>query len=303
MAIETSPAFQFYVKEWRSSRAIMRMTFAQRGMYLEMLLEQWENLSLPDSAEVCADIIGGKPSEWIRNWAALRRNFVDGSAPGRIVNARLERERAKQRNGHQRASDRGSAGAAARWKNGTKQHNANGVSITQALTPGASCSPPDSFPIAIPVATADQHPADVGAATETDAPPPAVMTFSTVGRPQSWALTESLIAEWAGLYPNLDIPGECRRALAWIGADHGRRKTAKGMPRFLVNWFNRSVASGGSTRGSTHTAPRTENRTGVSERSIPGRAGWRDECAHDPRCSTPTQHALAVERARQAVAT
>lgn len=96
MARETAPAFQFYVKEWRSSRKVARMAFAVRGMYLEMLLEQWENLTLPDDPGECADLIGGTVEEWTAAWPELRRNFVE-AGPGRIKNARLERARAEMR--------------------------------------------------------------------------------------------------------------------------------------------------------------------------------------------------------------
>jgi hypothetical protein len=36
MASEPSPAFLFYVKDWRSSRKVQGMNFATRGMYLEI---------------------------------------------------------------------------------------------------------------------------------------------------------------------------------------------------------------------------------------------------------------------------
>lgn len=90
MPQESLPAFQFYVKEWRSSRAVMRMSFAERGMYLEMLLEQWENLSLPDDPTAVAELIGGAPREWSRAWDVLRRKFIT-LPDGRIQNIRLER--------------------------------------------------------------------------------------------------------------------------------------------------------------------------------------------------------------------
>ena len=93
---EEAPAFQFYVKEWRSSRAVMRMTFAQRGMYLEMLLEQWESHTLPDSPEECADLIGGEVEDWRSAWSTLRKKFVSDE-PGRIHNLRLEKVRTERR--------------------------------------------------------------------------------------------------------------------------------------------------------------------------------------------------------------
>lgn len=71
------------------------MSFAQRGMYLELLLEQWESGVVPDDPDACASLLGGKPSQWRSNWNVLRSKF-DVSRSGFIRNRRLETERVKQ---------------------------------------------------------------------------------------------------------------------------------------------------------------------------------------------------------------
>lgn len=68
-----------------------------------------------------------------------------------------------------------------------------------------------------------------------------LMVFPCVGAEKSWALLPYLVAEWQEAYPNLDVLAECKRALVWIQASPKRRKTARGMPRFLVAWLNRAV--------------------------------------------------------------
>lgn len=150
MAIEQAPAFQWYVKEWRSSRAVMRMSFAQRGMYLEMLNEQWENLTVPDDPAACADLLGGTVAEWTKAWPVLRRKFVDAEdEPGRILNIRLEKERDKQHGRRQKCSEKGKIGAAARW-------HRHGSGMAQASASHASPMPSDGFALslAIPIAIA-----------------------------------------------------------------------------------------------------------------------------------------------------
>jgi hypothetical protein len=69
---------------------------------------------------------------------------------------------------------------------------------------------------------------------------PAVLTFPCDGKPNAWLLTESQLANWRSLFPSLDLLAECRTALAWVLADTTRRKTARGMPKFLVGWFGRA---------------------------------------------------------------
>ena len=110
MPITKAPAFQFYVKDWRSSRSVQRMSFKERGMYLEMLLEQWDEGSLPDDAAAVCQIIGGMLSDWQKAWATLRPNFLP--TDGRLVNQRLEQERDKQEKYRRRQSNK----ASNRWE-------------------------------------------------------------------------------------------------------------------------------------------------------------------------------------------
>ena len=70
------------------------------------------------------------------------------------------------------------------------------------------------------------------------------MEFPTDGKPSSWQLRKSQATEWKQLFPHLDLKAECRAALAWIKASPERRKTATGMPRFLVGWFTKAQNSG-----------------------------------------------------------
>lgn len=64
-----------------------------------------------------------------------------------------------------------------------------------------------------------------------------VLTFPCNGKQKTWRLTQSAVDEWTGLYPGLDVLAECRKALAYVKAN--QPKTARGMPAFLVAWFNR----------------------------------------------------------------
>lgn len=114
---------------------------------------------------------------------------------------------------------------------------------------------------------------------------PVALTFPVIGPDgPTWQLSEAQVAEWATLFPGLNILAEAKKALAWVQASLGRRKTARGMLRFLVGWFGRAVDSG---RGST-TAPRHD---GVQGGSV---------CAHEPQCATRTACiALTIEDGRR----
>lgn len=85
-----------------------------------------------------------------------------------------------------------------------------------------------------------------GSAEASSAPSddsPVVLTFPTVGPVATWALTEAQIAKWQGVYPALDVLGECRIAWGWCDANPSKRKTARGMLAFLNRWLARTVDS------------------------------------------------------------
>lgn len=84
------------------------------------------------------------------------------------------------------------------------------------------------------------------ASSEPLVPSLTVLTFPTVGADgTSWQLSEAQAAEWATLFPHLDVLAEARKALAWLMANQGRRKTARGMTKFLVGWLSRAQNGGG----------------------------------------------------------
>lgn len=71
---------------------------------------------------------------------------------------------------------------------------------------------------------------------------PSVFVFPVIGPGgPEWALTEKDIQDFSNLFPGVDCLGQCRSALAWISASPERRKTARGMKRFLTAWLQRHI--------------------------------------------------------------
>ena len=158
MAREKAPAFQFYVKDWRSSRHVQNMDFATRGMYLEMLLQQWEAHGVPATPAACAALLGGTTAAWTRAWEKLRPCFtVDGrKTDGLLVNLRLEAVRRAAKKYRKTQSDNGKRGATARWtsnggamaspseRNGDSMANDGSASASASASSSSSSSAPAS---------------------------------------------------------------------------------------------------------------------------------------------------------------
>lgn len=71
-----------------------------------------------------------------------------------------------------------------------------------------------------------------------------VLTYPCTGKEKEWHLTEAKLTEYKDVYDTIDVERECKHALQWIRSNPLRRKTFKGMDRFLCNWLTKAVNSG-----------------------------------------------------------
>jgi hypothetical protein len=58
----------------------------------------------------------------------------------------------------------------------------------------------------------------------------------------SWTITQPMLEDWTRSFPGLEVRGQILGAVAWLEANPKKRKTAKGMPRFLTSWLLRTVS-------------------------------------------------------------
>jgi hypothetical protein len=82
-------------------------------------------------------------------------------------------------------------------------------------------------------------------------PPPEALVFSLILNDKSeYPITQSQIDKWTALYPSVDVPSEIRKMIGWCDANPQRRKTAKGVLRFVNGWLAKEQDKGGKARAS-----------------------------------------------------
>lgn len=64
-------------------------------------------------------------------------------------------------------------------------------------------------------------------------------------------VTEREVLEWEQLYPAVDIRQELRSMLGWLLADPKRKKTKRGINRFINGWLSRRQDRGGGSHGNS----------------------------------------------------
>lgn len=118
-ARDSLPGFLFNVEKWFGSPTAMRMSFAEKGVYLSMMFKQWamKTHNLPDDPSAVAELIAFSESQIadvLAAWPVVRRKFSSSKhSPDRIYNVELENTRRKQRIARAKRQTAGSHGGKA----------------------------------------------------------------------------------------------------------------------------------------------------------------------------------------------
>lgn len=67
---------------------------------------------------------------------------------------------------------------------------------------------------------------------------PSIITI-TLNDKSEYPIYQSMIDEWNELYPNVDVLQELRKMKGWSNANPAKRKTKKGIQRFINSWLAR----------------------------------------------------------------
>ena len=93
----------------------------------------------------------------------------------------------------------------------------------------------------------DTYCTERGGPAAVSAPPPAVLLPLNDG--SEYPVTAEAVAEWAKLYPAVDVMQELRSMRGWLASNPQRRKTKSGIQRFVNGWLAKEQNKGGTNRG------------------------------------------------------
>lgn len=74
---------------------------------------------------------------------------------------------------------------------------------------------------------------------------PVVMRFPVIGQEDPWPLHQSSVDQFRQTFPGVNVPLALGEAKLWCEVNRTKRKTARGMPKFLFAWLERRQNRGG----------------------------------------------------------
>lgn len=232
-----SVAFQFYPDKWQSHTR--RLTDSAYRVYHELLCWMWQQASDQCSIEASHEAVSCAvcmPIQYVKDaFADIQNAYAPllRTDAGRWVSNGLRKEVEKQtarRAQCQKAADAHHKAADARKKaaDAPIEHNTPSPSPTPLRTTISETESPSS----------ETHPPVQDELPKTSR---VIGAFPCDGNPTEWKYTQDYHDYLCKMYQTLDVMAEVKKARIWIDANMEKRKTAKGMKRFLANWMNRAV--------------------------------------------------------------
>lgn len=66
-----------------------------------------------------------------------------------------------------------------------------------------------------------------------------------------YGIKQEMIVHWSELYPAVDVLQELKKMKGWLEANPNKRKTNRGIMRFITNWLSKVQDKGGVSYGSS----------------------------------------------------
>lgn len=87
---------------------------------------------------------------------------------------------------------------------------------------------------------------NVGVEPQRDSTPPVILLPLNSG--DDYPITAEQCQEWAGLYPAVDVIQQLRQMRGWLIGNPTKRKTRRGILRFVTTWLSKEQDKGGRSQ-------------------------------------------------------
>lgn len=265
------PWYRWLVRDYRANRKVQRMGYVARGLYRELLDEQWLEGTLPEDVGVLADICGCPVRVMEKAWPEIAPCFrvIDG----RLINDKLESLRTEQDAVRVKRIEAGRLGGIA------KQKVANARHMPEAAQH-------------LPISRAEEEQSRGRAEQYSAAMVPIAAFDVVISIPlcdgSEYQVTRIEIDEWAQLFPAVDVAQELRNYKAWTISKPRKRKTRRGIKASVTSWligkqdkFRPSEVTSGTLYPANSTAIGKRQRSDDAVDQALARRGIASDCDAD----------------------
>ena len=227
------PYIPLNIADFLADDKVALMTTEEVGAYILLLCRAWQQErpgSLPNNDEFLAAWARLSELRWcqIKGRVMMPFWFNDSYPGGEWVQKRMARDHAQVSETLKKRSEAGKTAAEARWS-------------------------PDFM----------QPQCDRSAKRKNKITTKSSMRCGlTWDEEKGWeGITEEMRTSWTEAYPQVDINSQLLQMNQWLVANPGKRKTQRGLPRFINAWLARANEKG-NTNGNNHATEHRETGLG-----------------------------------------
>ncbi|OGS01559.1 MAG: hypothetical protein A2V88_02745 [Elusimicrobia bacterium RBG_16_66_12] len=219
--------FMFNPDHYLNDPAVLAMNLEERGAYSTLLFGIWkmpEPGVVQNDDVILAALARATADEWGRVKPRVLAAFDSEGRPGWIVQRRMVETHKRQTRNVERMREQGRMGAVTRWAATEKMaklwpsHSERGT--------GYGVRGKDKTPHPTPAASKDRG--------------NAVCVIPCKGAEAGVPIYQSEVARIAAKLPTVDVMGELKKIVLWCAANPKRKKTARGVMRFVTAWMMRA---------------------------------------------------------------
>jgi len=229
MVAQKPPWFRIDAAQFLSDTLVDAMSTVELGACFRLLLRQWMDGYIPDDPTLLARLCRLDEAATVEAWVILSR-FFPVVESGKRANRFMWIEREKVSADLERRSDEGTRAARKRWDEVKNKRNAVPIA-------GANGSP---MPMPLQEESREEKKREPSAAPSNGAPPDTIhraVVALLLKNGTEYPITLAKVDEWKTLYPAVNVMQQLRNMKDWLAANQNRRKTAKGILRFITRWL------------------------------------------------------------------
>ena len=305
---EDDPFFWFKVapKEILSDVLLSAMSGVEFGCSMRLLMYQWVEGTVPDNLTMLARLCRVTLPEMEAAWPMVSQWFPE-VAPGKLANHFMYSQREVLKADREQMREAGRASVKKRHDRqpkvndsvGTLQNSVNDSvgtlqnSVNENLLESESESELDKEQVLSTLAPSAKKPAlDAGSQPAGTLP----LVDGT-----DFTITKSQVAEWKEAFPAVDVLQQLREMKVWTQAHKDRRKTQRGIMKFVVTWLSREQDKGPAQGQNGAPANGTNQLSPTKQRANANRAALAEALVRrgiDPSCLDRGSNAPALPEPR-----
>lgn len=256
------PYMQFYVADYLADT--MHLSTEEHGAYLLLIFNYWQT-GKPLPKNRLAGIARLSNDRWTDVERSLNEFFIDDG--NTWIHQRIERDLLTVKGAQSQRSEAGKISAQKRAQKKAKENQSQSNDRSTGVERDGN-DRSTNIDTDKDKELKDKHLLSGAEKNQLQTGDPVFITLP-LNDETEFPVTESMLVEYGGLYPSVDVRQELRNQRGWLLSEPSKRKTKRGIKKFINGWLSREQDRGPKPgAGGTHAQSKPTASNGGESRAM-----------------------------------